>query len=137
MALCRWPAVLRALTPGPQVLTEYTRDGVHCRSANLQSGVFECVLPQVFPNMGLLMQDLCDSGVYDVEYHADSHESRFMIYVGGGKLADTLKRRARSSYMSANSVMKALIVLAFSFLLIGIAASVGIVQRPNGTDALP
>ena len=80
------------------VLTEYTRDGVHCRSSNLQSGVFECVLPQVFPNMGLLMQDLCDSGVYDVEYHADSRESRFLVYVGNGMLASTLKNRAATSY---------------------------------------
>ena len=79
-------------------MTEYTRDGVHCRSCNLQSGVFECVLPQVFPNMGLMMQDLCDSGVYDVEYHADSRESRLLVYVGNGQLAKTLKKRAASSY---------------------------------------
>lgn len=93
------------------VLTEYTRDGVHCRSSNLQSGVFECVLPQVFPNMGLLMQDLCDSGVYDVEYHADSRESRFLVYVGNGKLANTLRNRSTSRYKPWMLVVAAILVV--------------------------
>ena len=100
------------------VLTEYTRDGVHCRSANLASGVFECVLPQVFPNMGMLMQDLCDSGVYDVEYHADTPESRFLVYVGNGRLADTLKKRATTSYKWMNMV--AMIVVTCIACLLGV-----------------
>ena len=96
------------------VLTEYTRDGVHCRSSNLQSGVFECVLPQVFPNMGNLMQDLCDSGVYDVEYHADQNESRFLVYVGEGKLAPGLKSRTTGTFRWARAIVAAATVLLSS-----------------------
>ena len=112
-------------------MTEYTRDGVHCRSANLQSGVFECVLPQVFPSMGLLMQDLCESGCYDVEYSADAKESRLLVYVGNGKLASTLKNRGGRSYIS----MKwAAVLAAVLFLLAGVLLRTIPAQPGNLTE---
>lgn len=92
-------------------MTEYTRDGVHCRSSNLQSGVFECVLPQVFPNMGNMMQDLCDSGVYDIEFHCDATESRILVYVGEGRLAPALKTRTSTTYRWATSAAAAATVV--------------------------
>ncbi len=98
------------------VLTEYTRDGVHCRSANLQRGVFECVLPQVFPNMGSLMQDLCESNV-DIEFHCDETESRILVYVGDGKLASTLKSRTSTTYRWATSAAAAATLVLTSCLV--------------------
>lgn len=99
------------------VLTEYTRDGVHCRSSNPQGGVFEAVLPQVFPNFGMLMQDLCDSGVYDVEYHADANESRLLVFVGSGRLAAGLKQRSGAAYRWIAYAVFSLAVLLAAWVL--------------------
>lgn len=99
------------------VTCEYTRDGVHCRSANLQSGVFECVLPQMFPQFGSLMQDLCDSNVYDVEFHCDAQEARIVVYVGEGKLAPTLKNRSMATYRWARAAMAGVALVLSSGLV--------------------
>ena len=99
------------------IISEYTRDGVHCRSANLQSGVFECVLPQVFTTFGNLMNDLCESGVYDIEYHADQNESRILVYVGEAKLAPQLKNRTTATHRWAKMVAAASTLLLSSFLV--------------------
>ena len=62
---------------------EWTSEGFYCRSENDDLNMFEIVLPQICKDFGAFMQDLLACGISDIEFRADSKETRLLVYASG------------------------------------------------------
>ena len=76
------------------ITEEWTNQGYHCRSENVNQGIFEIVLPQIAPNFSTFMEDLLNCGVSCVDFRADSHECRLMVTVDSAtELPEYVRRK--------------------------------------------
>ena len=101
--------------PGSEVKAyieqEWTSEGLYCRSENPETGMFEIVLPQICKDYGEFMQDLMACGVTDIEFRADSKETRLLVYVNDSNLIPEYFKRRKKRTWTIVAMIFALIVL--------------------------
>ena len=90
---------------------EWTSEGLYCRSENPETGMFEIVLPQICKDYGEFMQDLMACGVTDIEFRADSKETRLLVYVNDSNLIPEYFKRRKKRTWTIVAMIFALIVL--------------------------
>lgn len=76
---------------------EWTSEGMYCRSENTEIGMFEIVLPQISKDFGEFMQDLLACGIRDVEFRADTKETRLIVYTNESSIIPEYFRRTNPS----------------------------------------
>lgn len=76
---------------------EWTADGMYCRSENAELGMFEIVLPQICKDFGAFMQDLIACGIRDIEFRADSKETRLIVYTNDATVIPEYFRRKKQT----------------------------------------
>ena len=104
-----------AQSPGSEVKAyieqEWTSEGLYCRSENPETGMFEIVLPQISKDFGAFMQDLLACGIQDVEFRADSKETRLLVYANDSSLIPEYFRRKTNSALWKIAGMVVLFVM--------------------------
>ena len=93
------------------ITQEWTSQGYHCRSENVNQGIFEVVLPQVAPNFSLFMADLLDCGVSSVDFRADAHECRLIVAVGEASVLPDFVQSSLGKAKWRNNVFVAIFVI--------------------------
>ena len=77
---------------------EWTSEGMYCRSENPEIGMFEIVLPQISKDFGEFMQDLLACGIRDIEFRADSKETRLIVYTNESSIIPEYFRRTNPTF---------------------------------------
>jgi len=81
--------------------------------------MFEIVLPQICKDYGEFMQDLMACGVNDIEFRADSKETRLLVYVNDSNLIpEYFKRRKKRTWTIAAMVLVLILLVATTLSMV-------------------